>query len=68
MFEGLAGNVERNEGDNLNGLMRSNAEGAVGVGMPGWVAVRHLHDSDHQHQRDAEAPDENYPGRPRVQL
>lgn len=68
MLDALARDFEGNEGDDLNRLMCSDAQGAIGVGMPGGVAMRRLHDSDHQYKRDADHPDERYPGRSRAQL
>ena len=58
MLDRLAGYVERDERDNLDGLLRSNAESAIRVRVTGGVAVRHLHDSDHQHEGDADDPDQ----------
>lgn len=62
MLDRLAGYIESDESDDLDGLMCGDAQGAIRVGMPGGVAMRRLHDSDHQYQRDADHPDERYPG------
>lgn len=66
MLNGLAGDVESNEGDDLNGLMRRDAKRAVRVNVPGRVAVHHLHHSNHQNQRDADDPEQRDPGRART--
>jgi hypothetical protein len=68
MLDGLTGDVEGDEGDDLNGLVRSDAERAVRVGVTGGVAVNHLHDSDHQHERDTGDPDQSDPGGACAQL
>jgi hypothetical protein len=61
MLNWLAGDIERDEGDDLNCLMRGDAEGAIRIGVSAGVAVCHLYDSNHQHERDADDPDEGYP-------
>ena len=61
MLDGLAGDIQSDEGDAVDGLMRGDAERAVGVGVAGGMTVRHLHDSDHQHERDAGDPNEGHP-------
>ncbi|HEX5235103.1 MAG TPA: hypothetical protein VFW25_07215 [Silvibacterium sp.] len=58
MLDGLAGYIQGDEGDDLNGLMRGDAQRAFRIGVAGWVAMSHLQDSDHQHERDADDPDE----------
>ncbi|MGC1363299.1 MAG: hypothetical protein WA602_14455 [Silvibacterium sp.] len=67
VLDGLAGDIEGDEGNDLNGLMCGDAERAVGVDVAGGMAVDHLHDSDHQDQRDAYDPEQSYPGGARVQ-
>lgn len=62
MLDGLAGYIKSDERDDLNGLMRGDAKRAVRVGVAGGVAMHHLHDSNHQHQRDADDPYKSYPG------
>ena len=61
VLDGPAGYIQSDKGDNLDCLMRGNAEGAVRIGMAPGVAVRHLYDSNHQHERDADDPDEGNP-------
>ncbi len=61
MLNGPAGYIQSDEGDDLDSLMRGNAEGAVRVCVASGVAVHHLYDSYHQHERDADDPDEGYP-------
>lgn len=66
VLNGLAGDVEGNESDDLNGLMRRDAKRAVRVDMTGRMAVRHLHHPNHQNQRDADDPEQRNPGRARA--
>ena len=61
MLDGLAGYIQRDERNNLNGLMRGNAKGAIGIDMPGWMPVHHLDDSNHQNQRDADNSNHGQP-------
>lgn len=68
MLDRLAGYLESDEGNNLNRLMRGHAKSAVGIRVSGRMAMRRLHESNHQHQRDANNPNKNYPGRSRAQL
>ena len=63
LLDGLAGYVESDEHNDLNGLMRGDAERAVGIRMAGGMAVGHLHDSNHQYERDADDPEKTNPGR-----
>lgn len=62
MLNGLAGDVEGDQGDDLNGLMCGDAERTVRVRMAGGMAVHYLHDSDHQDERNADYPEQSYPG------
>lgn len=68
MLNRLAGDMQGDESNGLNGLVRRDAECAVRVDMPGGMAVRHLHHSNHQNQRDADDPEQASPGGARAQF
>lgn len=54
VLDRLARDIERNKCYNLNRLMRRYAKRAIGIDVPGRVAVRGLHNPDHHHQRHAD--------------
>lgn len=68
MLNRPAGNIQGDDGDDLNGLMRGDAECAGRIRVSGIMAVSHLRDSDHQHQRDADDPDQRDESGPRAHV
>ena len=61
MLNRLARYIQRNKRNHLNSLVRCDAKGAIGIDVPGRVAVHHLDDSNHQDQRNAYNTDRRDP-------
>jgi len=68
VLDRLAGDVEGDESNDLDGLMCRDAKRAARVNVPGRVAVHHLHNPNHQNQRNADNSKQRNPGGTRAQL
>lgn len=68
MLDGLAGEIQGDERDDLNGLMCGDTKGAVGIDASVGVAVHRLYYSDHQNQRNTDDSNESYPCGARAQF
>jgi hypothetical protein len=65
---GHTGKCERDQRNNLNDMMRRGAKGTIVIGLSGWMAVDDLNDAAHQHQRNANNPQERHQGESRTLL